>query len=30
MDEALLKCVPPRKTDMIELNKKALKIGSEL
>lgn len=30
LEEALLKCVPPRKADMMELNRKALKIGSEL
>lgn len=30
IDQALLKCVPASKKDMIELNKKAIKIGTDL
>ncbi|HNZ40942.1 MAG TPA: 2-oxoacid:acceptor oxidoreductase family protein [Clostridia bacterium] len=30
LEEALSACVPPRKAEMMELNRKALKIGSEL
>ena len=30
MEDALLQCVPARKSEMIELNKKALRLGSEL